>query len=171
MDTTGKCMDEQEIRKLEARVVNLESQVAFLLRINGLSLSALRTASDDELLKHYRDAVQLIGLREQQLSPDVCLCWSELFCQLSEFELIRLQGLVDYAHTWEPFYHLCIRMMRVVRHARGFARNGELKHLYAFLEKGRKNLRDAGVIMIQKYPQGVPKMAHVLLKDDPLSID
>jgi hypothetical protein len=159
-------MSDGEITKLEARVKNLEGQVAFLLRVNGLDLSALRNAPDGDLLKIYRDSIQILGLQTKDLAPEACVQWAELFCQISEFELVRLQQLVDYDHTWEPFYTLCVRMMTATRHAKGFAKNGELHHLYAFLEKGRKNLRNSAVIMVQKYPQSIPQSVKVLLKDE-----
>jgi len=161
-----------EIRKLEARISNLESQVTFLLRVAGLELSKLRTAPDEELLKYYRDATQLLGLEARQFAPEVCELWAELFCQLSEFEFVRLQEIVDYEHTWEPFYNLVIRMMTAVRRAKGFMRNGTLKQLYAYLEKGRKSLRDSAVIMIKKSdrPQELPQVAQTLLKDNLIAV-
>jgi len=159
-----------EIRKLEARISNLETQVRFLIRVNGLELSALRNAPDEELLKYYQDAVQLLGLREQQFDPDVISVWGELFCQLSEYELVRLQEIVEYDHTWEPFYTLSIKMLTAIRQRKGFSRSVDLKNLYAFLEKARKNLRDAAIIMTKKYPETLPERAKVLLKGDELPL-
>lgn len=154
---------------LEARIAVLERQMGFLLRINGLDLSALREVPDEELLKYYQDAVQLLGLRANQIPPEAAERWAELFCQLSEVELVRLQQLVDYDHTWEPFYHLCIRMMTSVRQNKKLAEDLTLQHLYAFLEKGRRNVRDAAVIMIQKYPDTLPRKAKILLREDDLA--
>jgi len=158
--------DDPEIRKLEARISNLESQVKFLLHVNGLDLSALRDASDEELLKYYRDVVQMIGLKEEQFDPEIATVYAELFLQLSEYELVRLQPIVEYEHTWEPFYHFCMKLMTALRHRKGFSRNEELKNIYALLEKARKNLRDAAVIMIKKYPKDLPKAAQLLLQED-----
>ena len=92
--------------------------------------------------------------------------------ELSEFEFVRLQEIVDYEHTWEPFYNLVIRMMTAVRRAKGFMRNGTLKQLYAYLEKGRKSLRDSAVIMIKKSdrPQELPQVAQTLLKDNLIAV-
>lgn len=160
--------EDHKIREMEARIGNLESQVKFLLRVNGLDLSALRDAPDEELLKYYRDSILLLGMQEHQFAPEIVTVWAELFCQFSEFELVRLQKIVEYDHTWEPFYHLCLKMMTGLRHRKGFSRNEELKNIYALLEKARKNLRDAAVIMIKKYPQSLPQSSKILLKDDPL---
>lgn len=162
--------DEFKIRKLEARIGNLERQVRFLLQVNGLDLSALREAPDDELLKYYQDVVQLLGLRGEQFAPEIMQVWGELFCQISEYELTRLQEIVEYDHTWEPFYQLCRKMMTALRQHKGFAKDTVLKNLYALLDKARKNLRDSAVIMIKKYPQELPQVAKVLLKDGPLAI-
>ena len=159
-------MAEQDL--LEARLSVLERQMAFLLRINGLDLSALREVPDEELLKYYQDAVQLLGLRARQIPPEASERWAELFCQLSEVELVRLQHLVEYDHTWEPFYHLCIRMMTSVRQNRELSSDLGLQQLYAFLEKGRRNVRDAAVIMIKKHPDTLPKKAKILLRDNDL---
>jgi hypothetical protein len=162
--------DEFRIRKLEALVGNLERQVKFLLKINSLDLSALREAPDTELLKYYQDAVTLLGLRKEKLEPEVMSVWGELFIQLSEFEIVRLQEMVEYEHTWEPFYTLCVRMMTVVRQRRNFTKDITLRNLYALLDRGRKNLRDSAMIMIQKYPQNLSQTAKALLKDDSLII-
>jgi hypothetical protein len=160
--------EEPEVRELKARLSNLERQVDFLLRINGLDISRLREAPDEELLRYYRDAVHLLGIREEQFDSEVVQLWSELFCQLSEYEFTRLQKLVDYDHTWEPFYQLCIHMMTAIRHKKGFSRMPTLKNAYAYLEKARKNIRDSAVIMIKKYPDQLPHISQVLLKDSPL---
>lgn len=153
---------------LEARLSVLERQVKFLLNINGLDLSALRDVSDKELLKYYQDAVQLLGLRARQIPPEAAEHWADLFCQLSEVELVRLQQLVEYDHTWEPFYHLCIRMMTSVRQNKKLHSDVGLQHLYAFLEKGRKNIRDAAIIMIKKHQDTLPNKAKLLLRENDL---
>lgn len=162
-------MAEEELRLLEARISSLEGQVRFLLRINGLELSALRSAPDKELLKYYQDAVQLLGLKSKRYPPEVVERWADLFAQFSEYECTRLQFIVDYEHTWEPFYHLCVRMMTGLRQHKDMATDVGMQHLYAFLELSRKNLRDAAIIMIKKYPDTVPPRAKTLLKGDDLS--
>jgi len=162
--------DEFRIRKLEARLANAEKQIQFLLHINGLDLSAMRDAPDEELLKYYRDAVTLLGLRKEQLAPDVISVWGELFLQLSEYEMVRLQELVGCDHTWEPFYLLVVRMMTSVRQRKNFAKTPVLKNLYALLDRGRKNIRDSAMIMIQNHPQNVPQAAKALLNDRSIAV-
>jgi hypothetical protein len=159
-------MSAEQQRLLEARIAVLERQVQFLLRINGIELSALRTVSDDKLLKYYRDVVQLLGLSKKQYPPELIEQWAQFFCQLSEFETARLQNIVDYEHTWEPFYHLCVRMMTTVRQHKDFATDLGLQHLYGLLDRSRKNLRDIAIMMIKKYPGTLPARAKVLLKDE-----
>jgi len=161
--------DEQRLRLLEAKVSDLQRQVEFLLKITGLDLSALRSAPDDELLRCYQDAVQLLGVSPKKIPPEVCERWSPLFVQLSEYEMTRLQGIVGYDHTWEPFYHLCVKMMTAVRQHKDFGKDVGMQHLYAFLERGRREMRTTAVIMIKKYPDNLPKKAKTLLKDDDLS--
>jgi hypothetical protein len=163
-------MDEEQQRLMEARISVLERQVQFLLRVNGIDLSALRDASDEKLLKYYQDAVQLLGLRPKQLPPEVVEQWGQLFCQLSEYETTRLQNIVDYEHTWEPFYHLCVRMMTALRQNKSFASDIGLQHLYGLLDRSRKNLREIAILMIKKYPESLPPKARVLLKDETLSL-
>jgi len=159
-----------EIRRLEARINNLEAQIGFLMKVNGLEVSALRDAPDEELLKYYQDSVQLLGLRAQQFSPEVVQIWAELFCQISEYELVRLQSIVEYDHTWEPFFTLCIKMMTAVRQQPGFATNGELRNLYGLLERARRNLRDAAVIISKRCPESLSQRAIVLLRGDELPL-
>jgi len=155
---------------LQARVDQLEKQVSFLLRINGLDLSALRTVPDEQLLKLYQDAVQLLGLLQRQIPPEVIERWAELFLQLSEYEMVRLQGVIDYKHTWEPFYHLCIKLMTNVRQHPKMGEDLGLLQLYALLDKGRRNLRGIAVIMCKKYPEDLPMKARVILKGDELEV-
>ena len=163
-------MSKTQQRLLEARVSVLERQVQFLLRVNGLDLSALRNVPDEDLLKYYRDAVQLLGLKAKQYPPEAVERWAQLFCQLSEYETARLQNIVDYAHTWEPFYHLCVRMMTAVRQHKDFASDVGLQHLYALLDKSRKNLREVAIISIKAYPEALPPKARVLLKEENTSL-
>jgi hypothetical protein len=162
---------DQELALLQARVGKLEKQVEFLLRINGLDLSPLRSVSNEELLKYYRDAVQLLGLTPSQLPPEAIERWAELFLQLSEYEMVRLQGIVDYNHTWEPFYHLAIKMMTSIRQHKDLGSDIGLQHLYATLEKGRRMVRDVAVIMCKRYPDDLPEKAKILLKDGELELD
>ena len=163
-------MDKEQQRLLEARVSVLERQVQFLLRINGIDLSALREVSDKQLLKYYRDVVQLLGLRNKQYPPEVIEQWAQFFCQLSEYETARLQNIVDYEHTWEPFYHLCVKMATTIRQHKDFAVDLGLQHLYGLLDKSRKNLREIAIIMIKKYPEKLPPKVKILLKEDTLSL-
>jgi len=156
---------------LEARIGVLENQVRFLMRLSGIELSALREASDQDLLGHYQNAAQSIGFSAQDVPVPVVERWAELFLQLSEIEFTRLQGLVEYDHTWEPFYTLCVKLQTQVRQGKNFAIDPGSRELYAALDKGRKNLRDAAIIMIRKHPQTIPLRARVLLEADrPLSI-
>ena len=159
-----------EMDLLQARVDQLEKQVTFLLRINGLDLSALRSVSDDVLLKYYQDAVQLLGLIPQQMPPEAIERWAELFLQLSEYEVVRLQGIVDYKHTWEPFYHLCIKLMTAIRQHPQLAEDVRLHHLYVLLDKGRRNMKGVAVIMCRRHPEDLPPKAKVILKDDELGL-
>lgn len=158
-------MTEEQRRLLEARVSVLERQVQFLLRINGIDLSALRDVPDDELLKYYRDAVQLLGFNGKPFPPEVVERWAQLFCQLSELEIARLRNIVDYDHTWEPFYHLCVRMMTSIRQRKDFAADVGLQHLYGLLEKARKNLREAAIVSLIDAPDTLPPKARILLKE------
>lgn len=163
-------MDKEQQRLLEARISVLERQVQFLLRVNGIDLSELRSVPDEKLLKYYQDAVQLLGLRAKQLPPEVIESWANLFCQISEYETARLQNIVDYEHTWEPFYHLCVRMMTSIRQHKDFAADLGLQHLYGLLDRSRRNLREIAIIMIKKYPDTLPAKARVLLKEETLSL-
>lgn len=155
-----------ETKLLEARIGVLESQVKFLLQLNGVELSALREAPDQLLLTHYQDAAQLIGLPASKVANEVIERWGELFIQLSELEFTRLQGLVEYDHTWEPFYDLCLRFQTQLRQRKEFQVDPLSRELYALLDRGRRNLRAAAVIMLQKNPQTLPFRARVLLQPD-----
>lgn len=160
-----------ELNLLQARIANLEKQVSFLLLVNGLDLSALRSIPNDALLRYYQDAVQLLGLETHNLPPETIERWAELFLQISEYEVVRLQGIVDYNHTWEPFYHLCIKLMTAIRQHPKMGTDVVLHHLYALLERGRRNIRDIAVIMCKRHPEDLPYKAQILLKDGELGLD
>jgi hypothetical protein len=80
--------------------------------------------------------------------------------------MLRLKGIVNYTHTWEPFYQLCIRMMTVVRQHPDLPTDSRMQQLYAVLERGRTNLRDSAVIMCQKFPEDLSKRSKLLLQND-----
>lgn len=161
---------ERRLRLLEAKIEDLNKQVQFLLKVTGLDLSKLRTAPDKDLLDYYRGAVELLGADQDALAPEICERWAPIFAQFSGYEMTRLQGIVDYDHTWEPFYHLCVKMMTAVRQHSTFTSDPGMQHLYSFLDRSLRNLRNVAVVMIKKYPKNLPTKAKVLLKgDDPLS--
>jgi hypothetical protein len=159
---------EHTARLLDARMDGLEKQVAFLLRVNGLDLSHFRTVKDDELLGLYQDAVQLVAVVPKGMALEVIERWAEFFIQLSEYEFTRLQPIVSFDHTWEPFFLLCTKMMTQVRHDPKLPDSLRIQQLYALLDKGRKNLRDAAVIMCRKYPGTLTKRGMVMIKDGDL---
>ena len=161
-------MKKSDFEELTATVRNLQKQVDFLLKITGLDLSSLRGASEEELIGYYRDAVQLLAVQEKHLTPELMELWAKGFCQFTEYEFLRLQKAVEYAHTWEPFYTLCVRMMTSLRHHKDFTASTDLKFLYSFLSKGLQNLRDSAIIMIRQNPEKLSKKARVLLKEDEL---
>lgn len=161
----GRYMEAEE-RLLEARVSELEKQVRFLLHINGLDVSAMRSAPDKTLLSIYQGAVQLLGIDRKKLNPESIKLWAEYFMQFSEYEFVRLQNIIDYDHTWEPLYHLCVKMMTTIRQHKNLPHDVGLQHLYAYLNKGRRNLRDSAIIMAKKYPKNLPPHAKILLKND-----
>ena len=166
----GSKADEAEhnTRLLDARIDGLEKQVAFLLRVNGLDLSHFRSVKDDALLQLYQDAVQLVAVVQRGIALELIDRWAEYFIQLSEYEFTRLQPIVSFDHTWEPFFLLCTKMMTQVRHDPKMPESTRIQQLYALLDKGRKNLRDAAVIMCRKYPGTLTKRGMVMIKDGDL---
>lgn len=155
---------------LEARLNVLEKQVQFLLKINGLDISELRSATDKALLRIYQDVVHLLAVPSKRIPIETIDKWSELFIKLSEIEFIRIQKIVEYDHTWEPFYQLCVTMLTSIRQQEDFGIDLNLHHVYAVLERGRKNIRDAAVVMMKKYPNTVPARARLILKSDDVSL-
>ena len=156
---------QQRLTLLESQVSSLERLMQFLSRVNGLDLSALRRAEMADLLTLYQDAVMLLALPGKQFDEEIFQRWAEIFIQISEYEMTRLKEVVKYDHTWQPFYQLCSKMMTAVRQKEGFTTTLVLQHLYATLDKGRKNLRDAAILMIQNASSEPPPMAKTLLQE------
>lgn len=155
-----------EQKLLEARISVLEKQVLFLLKINGLDLSELRNYTDEQLLRLYQDAVHMLALVTKKLDLEIIERWSEYFIQLTEHEMIRLQDLVNFDHTWEPFYILCTKMMTQLRQSKEVTESIRVQQLWAVLNKGKKNLRDAAVIICQKYAYKVTPQARAILQEE-----
>jgi len=153
---------------LVARVSVLEQQVEFLLRLNGLNVSRFRSASDDELLNVYRDTVQLLGLSDRRFELETIEQWSDIFLQISEIEVVRLQPIVEVVHTWEPFYLMCLHMMGQVRVHPKMDSSIRTQQLYAALDKGLRGLRAVGVLTLKKNPHDLPAKANVLIDPDNL---
>ena len=171
-DDLGSKPTEEHLRRLmDARIANLEKQVAFLIRVNGLDLSAFRTATDEELLEIYRNAVHMLAVVGRGVALEIVERWSEYFIQFSEYEFTRLQAIVAFDHTWEPFFLLCTKMMTQVRHDKRLGENVSIQQLYAVLEKGRRNLRDSAITMCRKYPDTLTAKGRVILKDNDLLAD
>ena len=160
---------ERNFRLLDAKVSNLEKQIEFLLRVNGLDLSKMRNATDEELLGLYQDAAHLLAIVNKGLDLGIVERWSEFFLQLSEYEFTRLQPIVSYEHPWEPFFELCAKMMTHVRQHKQLGESTRIQRLYALLDKGRRNIRDAAVVMCQKYPETLPLKARTLIGDDDIT--
>lgn len=153
------------ISTLEAQVSSLERLVQFLMQVNGLDMSALRRATDQELLAYYQDAALLLAVPPTEIDPEVMKRWAEIYIQLSEYELTRVKHLVEYDHPWQPFFQGCLRMMTAVRQTKGFTTTLDLQTLYGVLDRGRRNLREAAVVMIQNASSEPPPMIKTLLKE------
>jgi|WetSurSiteA1Bulk_404760.scaffolds.fasta_scaffold05869_3 hypothetical protein len=158
------------ISTLESQVSSLERLVQFLMQVNGLDMSALRQASEQDLLQHYQDATFLLAVPPSEIDTEVMKRWAELYIQITEYELTRLKHLVEYDHTWQPFFQGCIRMMTALRQMKEFSTNLDLQSIYGVLDRGRRNLREAAIILIQNAVSEPPPIAQILLKDgiDPL---
>jgi len=156
---------DEKIQLLEARISALERGLELLLKASGIDMYGLRDLSATQLLEYYRQAVSLLGLRELFLTDDEIEEWAKIFNQLSEIECTKLQTLVEYDHTWEPFYELCLRLQASLRRRPSFAIDPVGRELYALLEKGRKNLQAVAAVCMKNDPQQAPYRAQILLKD------
>jgi hypothetical protein len=155
--------DNSTLDLYNARLAVLEKQVEFLLKLNGLNLSRFKDADDEELLRVYRDTVQMLGVSDERIPLEHIEQWSEVFLQISEVEVVRLQPIVEIMHTWEPFYLLCQRMMTHVRTHPKLDISLRTQQLYATLDKGIRGLRAIGAIMLKKHPEGLSRKGTVLL--------
>lgn len=154
---------DDELRKLESKVAVLEKQVAFLLQVNGFHLSEMRKIADQDLLRLYQDAVQLISVIKGT-ALEIIERWAEIFLQLSEVEMTRLQPIIGFDHTWEPFYLLCTKMMTKVRQSKEIGSSIRVQQLFALLEKGRQNLRECGVVMCHRFRDTLTETGKALIK-------
>lgn len=156
------------VRQLESKVAVLEQQVAFLLRVNGFQLSEMRKIADRDLLRLYQDAVHLIAMVKKGIPLEVVERWAEIFLQLSEVEMVRLQPIVGFDHTWEPFYLLCTKMLTQVRESKEIQTSVKVQQLFAILEKGRQGIQSCGVVMCHKFQETLTDTGKALIDDGDL---
>ena len=157
-----------EQRELESRVAVLEKQVAFLLRVNGFHLSEMRKAPDEALLRLYQDAVHVVSVVRKGIALEVVEHWAEIFLQLSEVEMVRLQPIIGFDHTWEPFYLLCTKLLTQVRDSKEINTSVQVQQLFSLLEKGRQSLQACGVMMCHKFQHSLTDTGRALIRDGDL---
>jgi hypothetical protein len=159
---------DDELRQLESKVSVLEKQVTFLLKVNGFHLSEMRKISDEALLRLYQDSVHVISVIRKGVALEIVEHWAEIFLQLSEVEMVRLQPIVGFDHTWEPFYVLCIKLMTQVRTCAEIKTSTRVQQLFSLLEKGRQGLQACGVMMCRKFQDTLTDTGRALIKDGDL---
>jgi len=152
------------VRQLESKVAVLEKQVTFLLKVNGFHLSEMRKISDENLLRLYQDAVHLVAVVRKGIALEVVERWAEIFLQLSEVEMVRLQPIIGFDHTWEPFYLLCTKMLTQVRESKEVKTQVRVQQLFALLEKGRQGLQSCGVMMCHRFQDTLTDTGRTLIE-------
>jgi len=156
----------RELKDLRTRVVALEERVAYLTYVAGVDVTALRAATDEQLVALVQEASRarnMVGASP----PGNMRKWGELFIQVSEVELLRISHLIKTPRPWEPLYVLCVEMMTEMRRRKWLQRSPSGQDLYRLLEKGRKTLGQAAIMTMEALAAeiGTSATRRLLLQD------
>jgi len=161
------------LQGIKIRLHSLDEKINFLMRVNGIDVSVLRDASTETLLALYDEAEDFLEIKIRKIRPDVMLQWAEIFLQFSEIEFERLVAPTLQQETWQPFYRLCLSMMKDLRRRKKFQSSLNSQRTYRLLDKARRSLVAAAAVFTKSRasnlgPTRVPNILRIGLRKDTL---
>jgi len=148
---------------VKVKLQSMEDRLDFLMRVADLNVSGLRDSSTAELIELYDEAADYLDIDLTQVPLDKMRDWADVFLQLSEIELERMVGPTQDHEPWHPFHELCLGLMSALRRRKGFSGNPEQQQAYRVLEKARKSLSRAALILSENHAArvGPVRMRHI----------
>jgi len=131
------------------QIESIERRLDLLMEASGLNVSGLRDATDEELIALHKEAKEFKAIDHKKITLDHIQTWCPIFAQLTTLEFDRLLNLVPEVRPWMPFYDLCIRFMRHTRRRNAFRTSWHSQEAYRLLERGRKNLETAIIVVTE----------------------
>jgi hypothetical protein len=134
------------LKTVKMRLHSMEHKLDFLMRVNGLDVSALRDAKISVLLAAYDEACEFLQMNVYDVPRDQMEEWATVFLQFTELEYERLVGPTMDAQPWKPFRLLCGHFMSALRRKKGFATHPKMQMTYRLLDKARKHIAQAATV-------------------------
>lgn len=132
---------------MRVRIQSLERRVNFLLEINGMDVSILREASDQDLLTLY-DKIRLLDADTlYNIRPKDARQLASVFLQFTEIEFYRLRELTGNDTPWTCIHDCCLQLMQQIHDHPEFRSSDLLAEIYRILDKARRQL-NASVEMV-----------------------
>ena len=161
------------LQTINLRLRSIDERMNFLMRVNGLDISALRDAPIEMLKGFYDEAETFLELNAFGLPYQQMEQWAKVLLQFTEIEYERLVGPTQDLHPWKTFYFLCRHLMRTLRQRKGFATHPRMQQAYRLLDKARKHINQSAMIFEETQaseigPRRVAEIAGFGLSDDSL---
>jgi hypothetical protein len=151
------------LKAIKLRLHSMESKLNFLMRINGLDVSALRDAKTPVLVGAYDEVEEFLDLNSHEVPREQMEEWAKLFLQFTELEYQRLIGPTMNDQPWKPFHFLCAHLMRTLRRKKGFGANEKMQQTYRLLDKARKHIAQSAMVFeeVRSSRLGPKRVAHI----------
>jgi excisionase family DNA binding protein len=134
------------LKTIKLRLHSIEHKLDFLMRVNGLDVSALRDAKTEVLLSAYDEVCEFLQVDSFNISWDQMQEWAKIFLQFTELEYERLVGPTMDAQPWKPFQLLCRHLMESLRRKKGFGSHPQMQQTYRLLDKARRHIAQSALV-------------------------
>lgn len=134
------------LRTVKIRLSSIEHKLDFLMRVNGLDVSALRDAKIDVLLAAYDEVCEFLQLSPHGIPYTDMAKWAGLFLEFTELEYERLVNPTMDMQPWKPFHLLCRHLMNTLRQKKGFSTHRGMQETYRLLDKARKQIAQSALV-------------------------
>lgn len=151
LDIIGEMRPGEMVRRLimaEQEIRRLRLSVNLLFEVNNLAASRFANMTDPELLSLFETITNACDLDNWNLNE--IDKFAELFIQVTEVEVDRINELSNIDNAWLPLLQLCTKLTRRIVSDRELSTNINLQKIHTKLMMGRKNLSAVALFFIEK---------------------
>ena len=147
----GICELRELLRSIKVRLHAMDRRLDFLMYVNGLDVSVLRDAPDEDLISLYDEVCAYLKMPRTEGRKKIphMQRWAQVLMQVTEVEMERLVGPTQNVTPWVPFYKLCRMLMKETKARKGFAFIETLQFTYRMLDKARQQLGQSIVVFTE----------------------